>query len=119
MRNLIRFLTLVIVVGSTAFSIYAFASSQPGLGTSGEGAASISGWAVSNIQYDVSDHAALVQSVSFDLDSPAKHVSVKLNSSEQVFSVCANLGAYHWQCDFQTGVQLTDMDEFRLIAVGN
>ncbi len=28
-------------------------------------------------------------------------------------------GANHWQCNFQAGVQVSSMDEFRVIAVGN
>lgn len=119
MSNLIKLFALFLFLGAIIFPISAFASSHSGMGISGEGAAPISGWTVSNISYQVADSSALVNSVTFDLDAPARNVSVKLNSQANTFTPCTNTGAYHWQCSFQIGVQVSDMDEFRIIAVGN
>jgi hypothetical protein len=119
MRFLIKFVTFVLFMGALVFPIYAFASTNASMGASGEGAASISGWAVSNINYSLSQETAFVTSVAFDLDAPAKNVSIKLVSSASEFATCWNVGNYHWQCDLQSGIQVASMDEFRVIAVGN
>lgn len=119
MSNLIKLFAFLFFLGAVLFPISAFASSNTGAGTSGEGAAPISGWTVSNMSYQVASNSSLVNGVTFDLDAPAKNVSVKLNSQSNAFTACANVGANHWQCNFQAGVQVSSMDEFRVIAVGN
>jgi hypothetical protein len=119
MRNLIKLFAFVLFLGAILFPMSAFASSNTGAEISGEGAAPISGWTVSNIGYQLMDNSSLVNSVTFDLDAPATNVSVKLSSQTDAFTACANIAAYHWQCNFQAGVQVSGMDEFRVIAVGN
>jgi hypothetical protein len=106
-------------MGIVLFPIYAFASSNSGMGVGGESVAPISGWEITNISYQLADDPSQVQSVTFDLDAPAEHVSVKLNSSSPEFTTCTDLSAYHWRCSFHTGVSVASMDEFRVIAVGN
>ncbi len=119
MRNLIKLFAFLLFIGTVFFPISAFASSQSGAGISGEGAVPISGWAVSNVDYQVSNDTALVTNVTFDLDGVADHVSVRLNSASAQFTACTNIGAYHWQCTFPAGIKISSMNEFRVIAVGN
>ncbi len=119
MKTVIKLFTFVILIGAVLFPIYAFASSQSEAKVSGEGAGTISGWTTSNIHYQLSDDPAFVKSVGFDLDAPAGTVSVKLSSQSTVYANCTNLNAYHWQCDFPSGVSLTSLDELRVIAAGN
>lgn len=119
MSYLIKLFAFLLFLGAVLFPISAFASSNTGVGISGEGAAPISGWTVSNISYQMASNSALVNGVTFDLDARAKDVSVRLNSQSNAFTACANVGANRWQCNFQTGVQISSMDEFRVIAVGN
>jgi hypothetical protein len=85
----------------------------------GEAAVAVSGWAISNIDYQYADDPSLLRSVTFDLDAPAEQVAVKLNASSTEFAACTNVGEFHWQCSFSTGVKLSSMDEFRVIAVGD
>jgi hypothetical protein len=99
--------------------MYAFASSSSGANVSGEGAGTISGWTTSNVHYQLSEDPALVKSVSFDLDAPAGRVSVKLSSKSTAYTSCTSVTAYHWQCDFPSGVSLASIDELRVIATGN
>lgn len=119
MRNLIKLFGFILFLGAIVFPVSAFASSNSGAGISGEGASPISGWTVSNISYQIADNSSLVNGVTFDLDAPAKNVSVKLNSQVNQFTSCTNISMYHWQCSFGEGVQVSSMDEFRVIAVGN
>ena len=117
MRNLIKLFAFTLFLGAVLFPVAAFASSSSGAGITGEGAVPISGWAVSNVDYQLSD-TARVSSVSFDLDAPAQKVLVKLKSDSTDFTTCTNVGGFHWQCNFAAGVSPSSMDEFRVIAVG-
>ena len=119
MGSLFKLFAVVIFAGATIFPVYAFASSASERKASGEGMGTISGWSASNVHYQLSSDPSLVKSVSFDLDAPAGKVSVRLDSKSAVYANCTNLNAYHWQCDFPSGVQISSMDEFRLIAAGN
>lgn len=119
MGSPIKLFAFVIFVGAAIFPIYAFASSNSEPGTFGESTGTISGWTVSNIDYQLSDNPSFVKSVNFDLDAPARTVSVKLDTKSNVYANCTNVSTYHWQCDFPAGVRLSSMDEFRMVAVGN
>lgn len=119
MRNLIKLFAVTLLGGMIIFPIYAFAFSNSEAEESGEGAGTISGWTTSNVHYQLSSDSALVQNVSFDLDAPASRVSVKLRSASTTYTSCLNVNAYHWQCDFPTGISLASLDELRVIAVGN
>lgn len=119
MKNLVRLFAFALFLGLVIFPISAFASSRSGPDLAGEAAVPISGWAISNLDYHMSTNPSLVESVTFDLDAPAEHVSVKLNSASQEFTACTNTGAYHWQCNFRAGVEISSMNEFRVIAVGD
>ena len=119
MKNLIKLSAFIALLGLVIFPTYAFASSNPAPKIAGEGAGAISGWTVSEIKYQLSSDPSLVSGVRFDLDKAAGTVSVKLNSGSTTYTSCANINGNHWQCDFPAGVQLTAMNEFRVIAVGN
>jgi hypothetical protein len=119
MKNLIRLFAFIAFLGLVIFPTYAFASSSSGPKSSGEGVGAISGWTVSDIKYQLSRDPSLVSNVSFNLDKAAGTVSVKLNSGSATYTSCAHTHGFHWQCDFPAGVQLTTMDEFRVIALGN
>lgn len=116
MSNLFRFFLFGILAGIAIFPIHAFASSNTGASVGGEGAGIISGWDVSNINYQPSSDPGRIASVEFDLNSPARKVSVKLVLDGSSYYQCANTGAYHWQCDLAGGVEISSMDEVRVIA---
>lgn len=119
MKKMLRLFAFSLFLGIVIFPISAFASSNSGPNMAGEAAVAISGWEISNLDYQTPDDPSLVKSVTFDLDAPARQVSAKLVSSSTEFAACTNVGAYHWQCNFHAGVQIADMDEFRVIAVGD
>ena len=119
MGNLIKLLAVTLFIGAILFPISAFASSYSGARIAGEAAAPVRGWTISNVNYQLSNETSLLQSVTFDLDGPAKHVSVKLDPNSTQFYTCGNISGYHWQCNFPAGVQVSSMNEFRVVAVGN
>jgi hypothetical protein len=119
MKSLFKLYVICIVIGIIAFPVYAFAASNSGPAASGEGASTISGWVVSNLSYQLANDPSFVRGVSFDLDGPARTASVKLNANGALYTTCTNVYEYHWQCDFSSGIWLSDMNEFRVIAAGN
>lgn len=116
MSSLFRFLLLGIVAGIIVFPIHAFASSATGLPVGGEGAGIISGWEISNIMYQPSSDPSRIVAVSFDLNGPAKTASVKLVSTDTAYFRCANHQSYRWQCDLAAGIDLSRVDELRVVA---
>lgn len=119
MKSLVKLFAFALFLGIVVFTMSAFASSTSGPNIAGEAALPISGWVISNLDYQMSDDPSLVKSVTFDLDASAKQVSAKMVSNSTEFTACTNVGAYHWQCDFPAGVEVSSMDEFRVIAVGD
>lgn len=119
MKNLFNLFVFCIIVGVIVSPIYAFASSNSGSQASGEGVGAISGWTVSNVNYQQSNDPSFVRGVSFDLNGAADNVSVKISSSASQYTKCSNVYEYHWQCDFQAGVSIASMDEFHVVATGN
>ena len=98
------------------YPIRAFASSNTGAPAGGEGVGAISGWNVSNISYQPSSDPSKISAVEFDLDSAARTVFVSLASGDATFYACANTYAYHWQCDIAGGMNVSSMDEARVVA---
>jgi len=119
MKNLIKLFAFIAFLGLVVFPAYGFASSNSGPKVSGEGVGAISGWTVSEMKYQLSSDPSLASGVSFDLDSAAGTVSVKLNSNSMAYTSCTNTGGYHWQCDFPAGISLVSLDELRVIAVSS
>jgi len=119
MTNLFKLFAFVALIGIVIFPTVAFASSNSGMHTSGEGVGAISGWAISNLKYQSSADPSMVSGVNFDLDGAANRVSVKLTSSDVQYTNCTNINDYHWQCDFPAGARISGLDEFHVIAIGN
>jgi hypothetical protein len=119
MKNLVKLFAFALFLGLVVFPISAFASSSSQPALAGEAAVPISGWEISNLDYQLSDNSSVVKGVTFDLDAPAEQVAVKLVASSQEFAACTNTGGYHWQCNFHAGIKLSSMDEFRVIAAGD
>lgn len=118
MGSLFRFALLGILAGIILFPIHALASSETGAPMGGEGAGLISGWELSNIEYQPSSDPARIIGVSFNLNGPAKTVSVKLVSAETAYFQCVNHQSYRWQCDLAAGINLSRVDELRVVASG-
>jgi hypothetical protein len=120
MRKLFRLQITVLFFVIAFYSVYALASTETGgpeMG--GEATSSISGWAVSNVRYQIGQDPSKIAAVEFDLDSAAAQVQVSLNSSNAVFYSCKNAGGTHWLCNTGSQVSIADANELRVIATGN
>lgn len=110
---------MLLFVVITSFTTYAFASSGTNISAQGgEGAQTISGWVVSNVQYRLADGSAMLSAVEFDLDKSAGTVKVSLDSSNPIYFDCLNIQGFHWVCDVNSHVRVSAMDELRVVAVG-
>lgn len=120
MLKIVRFVIASVLVAAVTAASYAFASSstQPGSGA-GEGSAGISGWVVSDVAYHLGSDPSKLEAVSFRLDRPAGTVLVRLRSIDSEFHACANTGGNRWQCDIAPALEITALDELRVIAIDN
>ncbi|MBK9928017.1 MAG: hypothetical protein IPP66_22325 [Anaerolineales bacterium] len=117
-KSLFTLFIFCVAIGIIIFPVYAFASTDSGPQASGEGIGTISGWVVSNVEYQSSNDPSLVGGVSFDLDKAAGNVSAKISSTSQ-YANCSNVYEYHWRCDFPAGISIASMDKLHVIATGN
>ena len=102
-----RFLGLALVIGLLAAGTYAFTNSNTvGESFAGQGEGAITGFVLSNIDYNESlTNPHKVQSVEFDLDQAADVVKISLTDSAdsvagattQTWYSCTGV-ANHWTC---------------------
>ncbi len=117
MYKLVRIQFVVLAASVFFYATYAFASSNSNFRPGGEGAATISGWTVSNINYRLAEDASKIASVEFDLDNSAGMVKASINSSTNAFFNCVNTTGTHWVCNVDQA-SLSQADELQVIASG-
>ncbi len=117
MYRLVRIQLIVLMASVFFYATYAFASSNSNFQPGGEGVNMISGWAVSNVNYHLTEDSSKIAAVEFDLDNPASIVQASINSSSNVYFNCTNTNGTHWLCD--AGQEsVSNADELRVIASG-
>lgn len=105
---------LVLVLATTAFAMAA-ANTVPNT-YAGDGAGTISGYTVSNIQYTLNaTNPANIDSVGFTLDAAASVVQVKLVAAGSTYYSCTNPSGFNWTCT-TAGATVLSADELRVIA---
>ncbi len=82
----------------------------------GEGASQISGYVVTNVKYHLANEPSKIDIVEFNLDGPATVVKIKLVSADLNFYSCTRANAYLWRCEVNPAVDISSMDELRVIA---
>jgi hypothetical protein len=83
----------------------------------GDGAGAITGYTVTNVQYqlDAAD-ASLIESVSFTLDAAATSVRAKVVAASTTYTTCTNTGGNNWSGDINPDPTVLSADELRVIA---
>jgi hypothetical protein len=106
---------MVLIFATVAF---AFAATNTVPGTSaGEGAGAVSGYTVTNVQYNLNaSTASNIDSVSFTLNAAASTVKARLVTTGSYYS-CTNTSGNNWSCA-TTAPQVTvsAANELRVIA---
>ena len=115
MYKISRIVLLWFFVAIIACAIYAYASSTIPI-RRGEGASQISGYVVTDVKYHLASDPSKIDVVEFNLAGPAMVVKVKLVSIDLIFHSCINASANHWRCDLNPAVNISSMDELRVIA---
>ena len=120
MRKLILIQLIALCFFIAFYGIYAFASTETGaVQARGEGSSPISGWAVSNVQYQLGAEPSRIAAVEFDLDSAAAVVHISLDSENPTFFACENVTGIHWLCHTHSQITVASANELRVIATGN
>jgi opacity protein-like surface antigen len=109
-------ITILVLVFATAAYALAASNTVPS-SYAGEGAGGVSGYDVTNLQYNLNgSNASNIDSVTFTLDAAATDVMVRLVTTGSYYS-CTNTSGFNWSCDTaspQATVLATD--EVRVIA---
>lgn len=98
---------------------YVFASSNTMYpDPAGGGTGDISGYVVSNVEYNLGNDPTMFKSVSFSLSAPATRVNIRLTDTQTDWSECINLGGNDWICDAKS-MPVASANQLRVSASGN
>jgi hypothetical protein len=118
-RHIAGVLGTAIVLALLASGSYAFTSANTFAGAtprSGSGTGAISGFAISNVHYelDATDNTRF-SAVTFDLDGIAGDVRAKVLAAATTFSTCSVTTGTSWTCPITNTV--AESDSLTVIAV--
>jgi hypothetical protein len=114
-----RLVLVIAAAAALAFAAYAFTASNTFVTPpqAGDGSAAITGYAVSNIKYQLEAlNPANIDSVSFDLDAAATTVRASVVTAGTL-QACTNTGGNSWSCDLSPNPTVLSADSFRVVAV--
>lgn len=100
------------------FAAYAFtATNTVPASNAGDGSATISGYTITNVQYQLeAANPANIDSVSFTTSANAGTVKAKVVASSTTYTDCTG-GPTSWSCDFASNPTVVSADQLRVIAV--
>jgi len=108
-------IALIAFVFATVATAFAASNTVPS-GSAGDGSGTISGYTVTNVQYNLNaTNPANLDSVSFTLSAAATTVKIKLVAAGSTYYNCTNSGGNNWSCT-TTGATVSPADELRVIA---
>jgi hypothetical protein len=116
--RLVRLFVSLIVILLLASIAYAYtASNTVPSNRAGFGSATISGYVVENVSYNLStSDPSEIDSVTLSLDAAASTVKIKLVSTGTTYFDCTNTAGYDWSCDVGGAVTILEADELQVIA---
>jgi hypothetical protein len=110
----VAFAALIIVSASYA---YAATGTVPHT-QAGDGAGAITGYAVTNVVYQLNADPAKVDSVSFTLNAAAGTVKIKLVDDGSTWYDCVIVENNDWSC-VTTGATTKTIDSLRVVAASH
>jgi len=107
---------LMVLVFATAAFAFAATNTVPGT-SAGEGAGVVSGYTVTNVQYNLNAiTASNIDTVTFTLNAAATTVKVRLVTTGSYYT-CSNTSGNNWSCGTTSPqVTVTAANELRVIA---
>ena len=117
------FKTFVVIATLIAASIssitYAFASSNTAYpNPAGSGNGDISGYVISNVNYNQGNDPTKITSVTLTLSAPAARVNIRLSDTQSSWYGCVNVNANDWICDTENAL-LKSANQLQVSASGN
>jgi hypothetical protein len=116
--RLIRLLVSLVIIFLLASIAYAYtASNTVPANRAGYGSATISGYVVEDVSYDLSaSDPSEIDTVTFSLDAAASTVKIKLVSTGNTYFDCTNTSGNNWSCDVSGAVTILEADELQVVA---
>jgi hypothetical protein len=116
-NNRIRIGAAILCAGVLAAGTYAFTASNTVPATkAGDGSGTISGYTVSDVQYNASSsNPTLLETYSFDLDTTANVVKAKPVAAQSTYDSCTASGNT-WTCTAAANTTIASLDQLRVIA---
>jgi hypothetical protein len=115
-----RLSAAVLCAGALAAGTYAFtaSNSMPQNTRAGDGTATVTGYTVSNVQYNAqAADPTLLQDYVFELSAPARFVKAKAISTQSTYDNCTNGGSGNtWTCTPPASTTIVSLDQLRVIA---
>jgi hypothetical protein len=114
----LRLLLVVLCAALLAVLAYAFTASNTVPGSkSGSGSGTISGYAITDVDYQLNATTpSNIDSVTFTLDAAASTVKAKLVSGSSTYTTCSVTGGTDVTCDFSPDVAVSSADELSVVA---
>jgi hypothetical protein len=114
-RSLLFALVVAVALG---LGTYAFTATNTVPGSyAGSGSGTISGYTVSNVQYQLNASTPSdIDSVTFVLDAAAGVAKAKLVSGSTTYTDCSISGGTNVTCDFSPDVAVTAANQLAVIA---
>ncbi|MGH2806515.1 MAG: hypothetical protein ACRDKT_04490 [Actinomycetota bacterium] len=117
-RGAARIAATLLAAGLLSAGTYAFTASNTVPATrAGDGSAAITGFTVTNVQYNPSAlDPTLLASYEFDLDATASVVNAKPVTGQLLYDSCTNTVGNHWSCPATAGTTIVSLDNLRVVA---
>lgn len=114
------FVVIATIIGASVSSItYAFASSNTGNpNPAGNGNGSISGYVISNVNYNLGNDPSKIVSVNLTLNAPATRVNIRLTDTQSSWYGCLNVSGNEWTCDTENA-SMKSANQLQVSASGN
>ena len=118
MHGRTRVVGAVVIAAVLAVGAYAFTATNTVPGTSaGAGSGTISGYTVSNVQYQLNNTTPTnIDSMTFTLSASAATAKAKVVSGSSTYTDCSIAGGVNVTCDFSPDVAVTSADQLSVIA---
>jgi hypothetical protein len=113
-----RILGALVVAVALATGAYAFTATNTVPGTNaGSGSGTISGYTVSNVQYQLNATTPSdIDSVTFTLNASAATAKAKIVQASSTYTNCSISGGTSVTCNFSPDITVASADELTVIA---
>jgi hypothetical protein len=113
-----RILGVLVIAAALATGVYAFtATNTVPNSNAGSGSGTISGYTVSNVQYQLNATTPSdIDSITFTLNATAGTAKAKVVSGSTTYTDCSIAGGVNVTCNFSPDVAITTADQLSVIA---